>query len=137
MEYIETIYDLNSTNVIYRKSTQHVDDIKVRINWTFTPNVSFQMFLQPFKADIKYSDFKHLTAPKTLIFEEYPYSGDPDFKLDNNVGTFVLRWEYSPGSTLFVVYNLNKSEYYASEADEWNTTSTDALFIKLNYWFQL
>ncbi len=137
LEYIETIYDLNSTNVIYSKSTQHVDDIKVRINWTFTPNVSFQMFLQPFKADIKYSDFKHLTAPKTLIFEEYPYSGDPDFKLDNNVGTFVLRWEYSPGSTLFVVFNLNKSEYYASEADEWNTTSTDALFIKLNYWFQL
>lgn len=136
-EYINTIYEADSMNVVYSNSTQLVDDIKLRINWTFTPDVSFEMFLQPFSANIDYFDFKRLTAPKTLIFEEYPYSGNPDFKLDNKVGTFVFRWEYSLGSTLFVVYNLNESGYFSSEADTWHISSSDALFIKFNYWFQI
>jgi len=46
-------------------------------------------------------------------------------------------WEYSPGSTLFVVYNLNKSGYYSSNAEKWYITSSDELFIKINYRFQL
>jgi hypothetical protein len=134
LEYIETI---DSVDVIYSNSTQYVDDIKLRINWTFTPDVSFQMFLQPFNAGVDYNNFKRLTAPKTIVFEEYLYNGNPDFKLDSEVGTFVFRWEYSPGSTLFVVYNLNKSGYYSSNAEKWYKTSSDELFIKINYWFQL
>ena len=134
LEYIETI---DSVDVIYSNSTQYVDDIKLRINWTFTPDVSFQMFLQPFNAGVDYNNFKRLTAPKTIVFEEYLYNGNPDFKLDSEVGTFVFRWEYSPGSTLFVVYNLNKSGYYSSNAEKWYITSSDELFIKINYRFQL
>ena len=136
-EYIDTLYYNENLDVIYSNSTQLVDDIQLRINWTFTPNVSFQMFLQPFKADIDYFGFKRLIAPKTLDFEDYSYSRDPDFKLDNKIGTFVFRWEYSPGSTLFVVYNLNDNKWYSAEDAEWQESRSNALYMKLNYWFQI
>ena len=48
-----------------------------------------------------------------MDLESYDYLGisgneNPDFKVFNTVGTFVLRWEYMPGSTLYAVYNLNQ-----------------------------
>ena len=107
------------------------------MNLTFSPELSLQMYLQPFRADMEYFDFKRLTAPKTLDFEPYGYNNDPDFKIRNSVGTFVLRWEYLPGSTLFIVYNLNDSSHFSSLDGSWDYYKSNTLFIKLNYWFQI
>jgi hypothetical protein len=52
------------------------------------------------------------------------------------VGTFVFRWEYLPGSLLYVVYNLNDNRYYSSADEEWYNTKANSLFVKLNYFFQ-
>ncbi|MFQ6607602.1 MAG: DUF5916 domain-containing protein [Fidelibacterota bacterium] len=136
-EYITTNYVSGDTNIIYSNSTQFMDDIQLHINWTFTNDITIQLFLQPFNADVNYYNFKRLMAPKSLIFEEYPYGSDPDFKLQDIIGTFVFRWEYSPGSTLFVVYNLSERGYYSADLSEWSKTKENALFIKLNYWLQM
>lgn len=123
--------------IIYANSSQQTQDVTLRLNWTFSPDLSFQVYFQPFKADVDYFGYKSLSAPKTLDFEPYDYAHDPDFRLNNTVGTFVWRWEYLPGSTLFVVYNLNDSNTFSASEGSWDPSKSNTLFIKLNYWFQV
>ena len=134
---VEWVEAVDEDSIIYSNSKQKINEIQLRMNLTFSPELSLQMYLQPFRADMEYFDFKRLTAPKTLDFEPYEYNGDPDFKIRNSVGTFVLRWEYLPGSTLFIVYNLNDSNHFSSLDSSWESYKSNTLFIKLNYWFQI
>ena len=62
---------------------------------------------------------------------------NPDFEIENRVGTFVLRWEYNPGSTIFVVYNINENRYFSVNDNEWSKESNNAVVIKLNYWLKM
>ena len=61
---------------------------------------------------------------------------ESDFKINNTVGTVVVRWEYSLGSTIYLVYNINDSNYYSSDEKKWVGSGTNTVFLKLNYWFQ-
>ena len=129
--------DEDAYHRIYSPFDQEMVDTKVRINWTFSPDLSFQVFVQPFVVKGDYYGFKELTEQSTLNFTPYPqYSYNPDFQLRNTVGTFVMRWEYSLGSTLYLVYNLNDSNAYSGESDSWFSSGSNSIFLKLNYWFQ-
>ena len=81
-------------------------------DWTFSPELTLQGYFQPFYADMKYLRYYgELTSPETMNLQPFDYlslNDNPDFKWKNRVGTFVMRWEYNPGSTLFLVYNLNE-----------------------------
>jgi hypothetical protein len=109
---------------------------EIRLNWTFTPKLSLQLYLQPFLAVGKYDRFKELARPKSYDFnvygdapstvtyddeyEEYTvdpdgtgpaepfYIANPDFNVKSLRGTIVLRWEYLPGSTLYFVWTQNR-----------------------------
>lgn len=109
----------------------------IRLNWTFTPKLTFQLYLQPFLAVGKYDRFKELARPKsfeynlfgegqsTIIYEDGIYTVDPDgpgpaetfsfYNPDFNVkslrGTVVLRWEYLPGSILYFVWTQSRADY--------------------------
>jgi len=122
---------------VYSAFDQRMRDTSVRTSWTISPDLSFQLFIQPFSVGGDYYDFKELIDEGTLDFdmlESIPH--DPDFKIRNNVGTLVMRWEYSLGSTLYAVYNLNDSNYYSAAAGKWISSGSNSLFLKLNYWFQ-
>lgn len=110
----------------------------IRLNWTFTPNLSLQLYLQPLLAVGEYNEFKELAKPKKYeynLFGEYgstiSYSdsaeeytvdpdgpgpapdfsfGNPDFNLKSLRGTIVLRWEYLPGSILYFVWTQNRAD---------------------------
>jgi hypothetical protein len=83
-----------------------------RINYTLTPALSIQLYAQPFVSAGDYSGFKQLANPRSTDynarFSPYAYdiaaNGDPDFNVKSFRTTNVLRWEYRPGSTLFVVW---------------------------------
>jgi hypothetical protein len=137
MEWVGIEEDSIGANIIYAESAGLMNDIQVRFNWTFTPDLTFEAFLQPFTVDIDYKTFYKLMAEKTRDLELYDYSGDPDFKINNIVGTFVVRWEYRPGSTLFLVYNLHTNNYYSASDDSWYKDRANSLFIKFNYWLQI
>jgi len=137
MEWVGIEEDSIGANIIYAESAGLMNDIQVRFNWTFTPDLTFEAFLQPFTVDIDYKTFYKLMAEKTRDLELYDYSGDPDFKINNIVGTFVVRWEYRPGSTLFLVYNLHTNNYYSASDDSWYKDTANSLFIKFNYWLQI
>ncbi len=106
----------------------------IRVNWTFDPKLSFQLYLQPFFAIGKYSKFKELAKPRTynfnifgdgvstITFEDNFYTVDPDgygeappfsfynpdFNFKSLRGTAVLRWEYLPGSVFYFVWTQNR-----------------------------
>ena len=138
VDIIENVYD---TARVYANSTLITRDINIRLDWTFSPKLTLQCYAQPFYADLDYESFFRLREPETMNLESYDYlgiSGDenPDFKVFNTVGTFVLRWEYMPGSTLYAVYNLNQSSEYSFLTRNWDWLKENAFYLKLNYWFK-
>jgi hypothetical protein len=109
-------------------------DFSLRGTFTFTRSLSFQFFMQILLAKGHYANFRNLLDQDT--FQPYNYSNysgyyDPDFNEKTLNANFVLRWEYLPGSELFVVYN-----------DERNTLLAPALrnrafVVKINRLFRL
>ncbi len=157
---------------------QHSLDITTRLNMTFSPTLSLQLFAQPFVATGAWNDFKELVAPRTTDFVVYgttpgstlqtttnpdgsvaAYIGDPDgagprpavtignpdFSVRSLRGNAVLRWEYRPGSTLFVVWTQSCSAFqqnprFVPGADLGRLCrgkSTNVLAVKLNWWLSL
>ena len=137
MEWVGIEEDSIGANIIYAESASLMNDIQFRFNWTFTPDLTFEAFIQPFTVDMNYKTFHKLLAEKTRDLEPYQYNDNPDFRINNIVGTLVLRWEYRPGSTLFFVYNLHTNNYYSASDDSWDKDTANSLFIKFNYWLQI
>ncbi len=136
MQWVGIEEDSVRTNIIYATTEQKMQNINYRLNWAFSPTMTFEAFYQPFKIDMDYVTYNKLVEEKTYNVEPYDFQGDKDFKINNQVGTFVFRWEYSPGSLLYVVYNLNDNRYYSSAAGQWFNSKANSLFVKLNYFFQ-
>jgi hypothetical protein len=158
---------------VFGKVDQKVVAAEIRVNWIFTPKLSLQVYLQPFIAVGKYSRFKQLNRPRAydyLIYGEEGGStieeiggeyiidpdgpsgpapsfaiGNPDFNYKSMRGTVVLRWEYRPGSLLYVVWTQNRADYsYPGQLSLWRdlgnlfTAPGDNIFlIKFTYRFEL
>ena len=112
--------------------------VEIRLNWTFTPRLSLQAYLQPYIGTGNYYDFKELRASNTFDFDVYGRFGgstisfadgvyrvdpdgpdgpaaafsfrNPDFNLKSLRGTIVLRWEYRPGSMLYFVWTQKRAD---------------------------
>ena len=151
----------------------------VRFNAIFTPTLTFEVYAQPFVSSGEYGPLMELAAPRTFAFHEYgpdvgtvsqgtdgTFSVDPDgtgaaaaFQIDNPnfnyrslLGNAVLRWEFRPGSTLFLVWQQKRAHRLTpltSDSSPRDTGSFDldrdtrALFrikpenillIKVSYW---
>lgn len=78
-------------------------DLTVRGTATFTPKLSLQLYSQLFMARGRYDDFRILQNPDVLLpFGSYPKR---DVFTFNNLQTnAVMRWEYRPGSALYLVW---------------------------------
>ncbi|MEX2581651.1 MAG: DUF5916 domain-containing protein [Gemmatimonadota bacterium] len=140
-QYVSTVVDPLATETyerryIFADLDQTTLGIDTRVNVTFTPELSFELYAQPFISSGDYESLKELRAPRTFDFTEYgvdagtitPTEGngqyliDPDgsgeaqpftvsnrdFNLRSLRGNAVLRWEWSPGSTLFLVWQQNR-----------------------------
>lgn len=112
--------------------SQETFSMSLRLNYTINPNLTIQYWGQPFISNGLYTDFKTVTDPLAERFEnrirqygpgeisqfEDVYSvdengdGNPDFSFGNPDFSFVqfrsnlvIRWEYIPGSELFLVWS--------------------------------
>ncbi|MEJ2215457.1 MAG: DUF5916 domain-containing protein [Gemmatimonadota bacterium] len=141
-QYVESVEDpLATATYGQRYLFAHLDQTTVsmetRLNVTFRPGLTIQVYAQPFLASGDFSGLKELRAPGTFSFLRYgvdtgtislqdgEYIIDPDgpgpaqsFTLDNEDfnrrslrGNAVLRWQWRPGSTLFLVWQQSRSDY--------------------------
>lgn len=142
IQYVTAVTDPLMTSTygsryVFGRLNQKVIAAEVRLNWTFTPRLTLQAYLQPFLGVGRYNEFKELTQPKTYRYNIYgqggstiafangeymvdpdgngpaaPFSfGNPDFNVKSLRGTIVLRWEYLPGSLLYFVWTQNRADY--------------------------
>lgn len=72
---------------------------------------------------------------------DYVFS-ERDLNLNSLIGNAVFRWEYKPGSTLFIVWQRKKTSYLALGDFDFNrnfealldSAPDDRIIVKLNYW---
>jgi hypothetical protein len=84
-------------------------DFTLRGTVTFTPDLSLQLYSQLFLARGHFEKFRILQNPDQLAgFDPYPKRND--FTLNSLQSNVVLRWEYRPGSTLFLVWTQGRSQ---------------------------
>ena len=104
----------NVSHYTFAHLDQYTSSATIRLNFTFTPNVSVQAYMQPFVSKGKYTNVRAPSATPRAASYDGRYSAYGDTSVTNNPGGFnfkefqsnlVFRWEYSPGSTLFVVWN--------------------------------
>ena len=139
MQYVDVVKSEIDTARVYAESNLLTRDVSFRLNWTFNPEMTLECYIQPFYAQMKYEEFSRLINPESANLEAYPYLEDndnPNFKYSNTIGTFVFRWEYRSGSTLYLVYNLNQENSYSYEDSKWSLSKKNAIYFKLNYWFK-
>lgn len=126
------------TRYVFANLDQTTLSLDTRIEWTLTPKLSLQSYIQPFVAVGKYKDFKEFQTPRTFDFAVYgrdqgsitaadangnvtytvdPDAGgpaaafnisDPNFNSHSLRGNAVVRWEFRPGSTLFFVWQQQR-----------------------------
>ncbi|HEV2131433.1 MAG TPA: DUF5916 domain-containing protein [Longimicrobiaceae bacterium] len=143
--------------------------LQTRLNLTFTPDLSLELYAQPLLSHGSFGTPRELAAPRTFEFHEYGaqtgtltrledgYEIDPDgagpaevfrvpdrsFDTRSLRGNAVLRWEYRPGSTLFLVWqqrrwndDLTNSFHVGRAADAlWSARPENVLVLKWTYWF--
>ena len=139
-QYIGTFTDPFATNTfgkryVFGELDQTTFSANIRLNWTFTPNLSLQLFIQPLISTGKYTNYKELARPSSFDFNIYgkgnstfdnnSFVADPDgsgpaapidigkqdFNFSSLRGNAVLRWEYLPGSVLFFVWTQTRTGF--------------------------
>lgn len=104
------------------------------LSYTFTPALSLQAYVQPFVASGTFGAPKELAAPRTFAFLEYgrdigevvggqgyptgQASGgvsfpvpEEDFNVRSLRGNAVLRWEWRPGSTMYLAWQQTREDF--------------------------
>jgi hypothetical protein len=123
-------------DIVYAKTKRRQFNTKLRMNVAFNSRMTFEAFYQPFNVDMNYEDYYRLEEENSFKTSTFNYSENKNFEINNQRGTFVYRWEYRPGSLLYVVYNLNDNNYYSDQESEWDRSKSNSLFLKFDYFFQ-
>jgi hypothetical protein len=99
------------THYTFAHLDQKTTSMNFRLNYTATPDLTFEMYAQPFVSTGTYSDVREISAtPGADSYDDrfQPYTPPADaelrFKVTELISNTVVRWEYRPGSTLFVVW---------------------------------
>lgn len=82
-------------------------DFTLRGDVIITRNLSFQFYAQTFFAKVNYDNYKILLKPD-LFHEEIDYPFDEDFNRRSVNFNAVTRWEFLPGSSLYIVWSQSR-----------------------------
>jgi hypothetical protein len=141
--------------------------MNTRFNVTFTPTITLELFMQPLISSADFRNYKFYAAPRSserLVYgrdtgtvsigasvqvdadgggpaPSYTF-GNPTFTLRSLRGNAVFRWEYRPGSTLFLVWTRNGASALARGQMDFGDDasalfrgpSDNVFLVKVSYW---
>jgi len=131
---------------VFARIDQTTVSFNVRVNYTMKPTLSLQLYAEPFVFAGDYSKFKELVDGRNPVYENryapFAFDGNPDFNYRSFRTTNVLRWEYKPGSTLFVVWQQAREgsspdgsfRFGRDFRDVFGTPGRNVFLVKLAYW---
>lgn len=147
--------------------------ITIRLDFSLTPDLSIQYYGQPFASAGKYSEIKRITdTPRANRYEDrfhvfneneiaeeqdgtytvnvdgnpnLTYGVSPNFNFRQFRSNLVIRWEYNPGSTLFLVWTQERTGFddhgnfsLGNERRKlFDADATNVFLIKVSRWFSL
>lgn len=136
---LQYVKNIENEKIIVADINQTTYNLSFRMTYMITSDLSIQYWGQPFASSGNYSQFKRITKPDAEIYEnrfkdlqsfiiyneehdlysvdensdavtDYAF-GNPDFNFTQFRSNMVLRWEYIPGSTFFLVWTQNRTEF--------------------------
>jgi hypothetical protein len=138
LQFIDNFDDVNgSPRYLNGEINQRTLSMSFRLNYTINPNLTIQYWGQPFISRGRYSNFKHITDPIAKTFDNrfVQYNNqqtslvdgtyaidedldgvtdfsfdDPDFSFVQFRSNLVIRWEYIPGSEIFLVWSQDVTQ---------------------------
>jgi|WetSurSiteA1Bulk_404760.scaffolds.fasta_scaffold00109_7 hypothetical protein len=174
LQYVTTTDMDGDPRYLFAELDQETMSFTFRVNFTLNPELSLEYYGQPFVSAGKYTNFSRITEPdadkytdRYHIFSgsEISYSipdnlysvdentdgtddyyiGNPDFNFRQFRSNLVLRWEYLPGSTLYLVWSQGRTSTestgtfsYGNDMKElFSVVPHNVFLIKLSYWFSL
>jgi hypothetical protein len=117
--------------------------LETRFNFTFTPHLSLETYVQPLLSTGDFGSGIQLEAPRTFNFAPYAQAiPNLDFNLRSLRGNAVLRWEWRPGSTMFVAWQQNRSnvapfgnfDFRRDRRALFRATPDNIFLVKVSYW---
>lgn len=173
LQYVATAKTGGGSRWVLGRIDQEVWDLTFRANLTVTPELTVQYYGSPFIATGRYTGFKQATSTLARSYEdrfhrygdsEIAYRPDvnryevteksggpsaqysfanPDFSFRQFRSNLVARWEYKPGSSLYVVWSEGRTgrapawdESFQSNWNEmWRTQPDNVILVKISYWF--
>lgn len=136
LQYVDTLALGEADRFVFGRLDQETTALTVRVDYSITPNLTVQFYGQPFISTGRYDRFKRITEPRAaaftgrfanfspaqIVIEDGTYAVDedgdgvadysfdnPDFDFRDFNSNLVVRWEYSPGSAVFLVWNQRRS----------------------------
>jgi hypothetical protein len=175
MQYVshETlVLDDDEDRYIFGTIDQKILSMSLRVDYNITPDLTIQYWGQPFFGSGKYTDFKviidpdadeytdrfHTFRPAEISYSDGVYSVDenldgidysfdnPDFTVSEFLHNLVIRWEFLPGSTAYLVWSQTREYYtgdgifdFGSQADNLFTETKphNVFLVKFSYRFGL
>lgn len=136
LQYVQNIDLADKTTYLMGSLDQHTLDMTMRLNYNITPDLTIQYYGQPFISRGRYFDFKQIVAPLERRIEDRfdlvgireasdgsldidetgdgiaDYNiGQPDFNFIQFRSNLVARWEYVPGSELYLVWSQGTTAF--------------------------
>ena len=170
LQYVSTSGTTANPFYLFGSLDQKTLSFTFRLNYTINPELSIEYYGQPFVSAGKYSSYKKITQPDANTFMQrfYGYTpteltydpstntynvndggtysfANPDFNFRQFRSNLVIRWEYLPGSTIYLVWSQGRTSsdtnglfHYGSDMkDLFQITPDNVFLIKFSYWFSL
>ncbi len=173
MQYIDTLAFGSDDRFLFGTIDQETTVVNLRLDYSITPDLTVQLYASPFVSTGRYSDLKRITAPRAGRYRDrfdvfdadqitfdpgseafdvdedrdgiVDYSlDDPDFDVREFNSNLVIRWEYRPGSAIFLVWSqvrdestLNRGRLdFRDELDQlFSAPAEDVILLKVSKWF--
>jgi len=173
LQYVSQTDMNGDARYIFGTIDQKVLSMSLRVNFSITPDLTIQYWGQPFTASGDYSDFKMITNSRADEYSDryHNYTSDqirledevyyvdenvdgnddygfdnPDFTWDEWLSNLVIRWEFLPGSTAYLVWSQTR-DYYLQDGgfDVWESMNdmfkdgkpNNTFLLKFSYRFGL
>lgn len=173
LQYVGTRDFAGQDRYLFGHLDQRTLSLVMRLDYCLTPSLTLQFYGAPFVSAGRYRDFKRITDPRADRYADRFHSfapdeisreaggdyavdenadgttdyaiDDPDFNVREYRSNLVARWEYAPGSTLFLVWSQGRSSCLGTgdfdlrgDLDGLFATHPDDVFlIKFNRWLSL
>jgi hypothetical protein len=171
LQYVATSGADGDPRFVLGRIDQDTWSLTFRVNLSITPDLTVQYYGSPFIGTGRYTAFKkatdslakanaarfHLYSPDEIAYRadtnayqvteaaggpSYSFA-NPDFSFRQFRSNLVARWEYKPGSSLYVVWSQGRTDqvpsWQGSFSGNWNALwgarADNVFLVKLSYWF--